>query len=260
MGRGRPKISTEERTGKIRYNIYGSKMIVEEYKNPHEVTIRFLETNEKATTQWRCFRDGIIRSKFDKTVYGIGYIGVGEYKAKIKGKITNQYKSWYALIQRCYDEKRHEKEPTYKECRVCDEWLNFQTFAKWYDENFYQIENEKMNLDKDILVKGNKLYSPETCVFVPQIINTLFIKCDARRGSLPIGVSYNKNNKKYMSQCSDGMEENKYIGYFDTIDEAFQRYKINKEKIIKNVAEKYKDNIPKKLYDAMMIYEVSIYD
>ena len=86
------------------------------------------------------------------------------------------------MLRRCYDEKLHKKYPTYIDCKVCEEWLNFQNFAKWYYNNYYEIENEKICLDKDILHKGNKIYSPDNCVFVPNNINVLFVKSDKSRG------------------------------------------------------------------------------
>lgn len=89
------------------------------------------------------------------------------------------------------------KMATYKDCSVCDEWLCYANFEKWYDDNYYEVNNEEMNLDKDILVKENKIYSPNTCIFVPQRINALFIKGKGRRGQFPMGVSYDKTRKNF---------------------------------------------------------------
>ena len=116
-----------------------------------------------------------------------------------------------------------------------------------------------MTLDKDILIKGNKIYSPNTCIFVPQSINTLFIKSDKSRGNLPIGVYYKKQNKKYIAQCKINNEK-KYLGSFDTSEEAFQAYKQFKEHYIKQIADEYIELIPQELYDAMYNYEVEYED
>ena len=164
------------------------------------------------------------------------------------------------MIERCYSDDIHNKRPTYKECTICNEWLYYSSFKKWYNENYYEIENEKICLDKDILYKGNKIYSPETCVFVPNDINTLFTKHDSKRGDYPIGVTYLNKNNKYRARCKYGKGESIYLGSFDTPEEAFYEYKEFKEKVIKNIAEKYKNKIPKKLYDAMYRYEVEITD
>ena len=116
-----------------------------------------------------------------------------------------------------------------------------------------------MCLDKDILVHGNKIYSPSTCIFVPQRINTLFVKKDMNRGDLPIGVHWDKSRNKYKSTWRDFNSKTK-SKRFNTIQEAFDCYKYNKEKIIKQVADEYKPYIPKELYEAMYRWEVDIDD
>lgn len=122
-----------------------------------------------------------------------------------------------------------------------------------------------MCLDKDILIKGNKIYSSDNCVFVPKSINNLFTKKDVNRGNYPIGVSWHKKSEKYQAQCNIfDTEDNKYaykhLGCYNTPKEAFQVYKETKEENIKQVVNYYKDRIPKKLYDAMMGYKVEITD
>ena len=116
---------------------------------------------------------------------------------------------------------------------------------------------------KDILIKGNKVYSPDTCVFVPSFINKLFTKNQNVRGELPVGVCFNKANKKYQANLSvfkDGKKTKKHLGCFNTVNEAFEVYKQAKEEYIKEVADNYKDKIPVKLYEAMYSYEVDIDD
>jgi hypothetical protein len=166
------------------------------------------------------------------------------------------------MLFRCYDKIGRKQNPTYNDVTVCDEWLCFQVFAKWYDDNYYLIDNERMEIDKDILIKGNRVYSPKTCCIVPHNINLLFIKNDKLRGDLPIGVNYHKNENKYIAQCHT--LKNKYnttLGRFKTPEEAFYLgYKPFKESYIKEVAENYKDKIPKELYDAMYRYKVEITD
>lgn len=147
------------------------------------------------------FKKGNIKCPYERRYYGIGYLGEGKYDINENGKHTKCYNTWHDMFRRCYDEKCHEKRPTYKDCEVDEEWHNFQNFAKWYYENYYEIEGEKMQLDKDILHKGNKIYSPETCIFVPQTINLLFTKSDKTRGNNPMGV-FDCENGKYRADCS----------------------------------------------------------
>ena len=132
------------------------------------------------------FKNNIMKRRMEnmnnKLIYGVGICNKGKYNASINRKHTKCYTVWFAMLQRCYSDKYHEKHPTYIDCQVYKDWLYFQSFAKWYHENYYEIIGQKMALDKDILCKGNKIYSPETCIFVPQSINLLFTKTDAKRG------------------------------------------------------------------------------
>ena len=168
------------------------------------------------------------------------------------------------MLRRCYNKKSHKKHPTYVDCKVCEEWLNFQNFAKWYENNYYEVEGERMELDKDILVKGNKVYSPDTCIFVPKTINGLFVKSDKSRGESVIGTTSRKN-EKYQVKCNiinpeTGKSKNEYLGLYDTQQKGFEVYRYYKERNIKQVADYYKSLIPQKLYDALYKYEVEITD
>ena len=167
------------------------------------------------------------------------------------------------MLQRCYYPKFHEKESTYIECSVNKEWHNFQNFGIWYDENYYEIEGERTELDKDILYKGNKIYSPETCIFVPHAINSLFIKRQNVRGESVIGTT--PKNDKYQVNCyllnpKTGKSKQEYLGIYDTQEKGFEVYKHYKEKNIKEVADYFKGQIPQILYNALYNYEVEIYD
>jgi hypothetical protein len=153
--------------------------------------------------------------------------------------------------------------PTYKGCTVDESWHNFQNFAAWYDKNFYEIDGERMELEKDILIKGNKVYSPETCVFAPHSINSLFVKGNSIRGEFPIGVYRHTQTNKYIAQCKislNGVKKTINLGIYETPERAFIAYKSYKENLIKQKAENYKDKIPSKLYEAMINYKVEITD
>jgi hypothetical protein len=251
-----------KRLGEINYNKYGSKMTIVDYISATNIIVQF-DNGFKIKTAYKCFQKGEVTNLYDKTVYEVGYLGEGNYKTKVNGVQEIKYKIWKGILQRCYNKKRKSELPTYKDCVVCDEWLNYQNFAKWYDDNYYKIEGQRMELDKDILYKGNKIYSPETCVFAPKYINTLFIKHNATRGKYPLGVNYHKDTKRYEASCST-LKNNKikevFLGYHDTSEKAFEAYKTFKEKYIKEVADEYKNKIPQKLYDAMYNWKVEITD
>ena len=240
-------------------------MIITRYKNTKDLDVYFPEFNWTFNnTNYKDFKNGNIKCPYEKRVYGVACIGEGNYKSRDENhKKTKCYITWHTMLERCYNLKTQEKHPSYKNCKVCDEWLNFQNFARWYYENYYEIENERMCLDKDILVKGNKIYSPDTCIFVTNRINVLFTKNNKNRGEYPLGVSYNKGMNKFATQMckiSNGKKIYINLGYYSTPEDAFMTYKTAKEKYIKEVAEEYKDKIPNNLYEAMYNYEVEIDD
>lgn len=252
------RYNSTNRVGETRLNNNGNLMKIVEYISSNNITVMF-NTGEIKNTTYRNFAIGQVKSYFDRTVYKKGFIGIGSYKSKINNVRTIQYEYWKSMLKRCYDENYINKYKTYNNCKVCDEWLNFQNFAKWFDKNYYEIESEKMCLDKDILHKGNKIYSPNSCVFVPNRINLLFTKRQNKRGRYPIGVAFDKTKSKFKSYCHtfDGL---KNLGYYDTELKAFNVYKQFKENYIKQVADEYKDKIPQKLYNAMYKWEVNIND
>lgn len=202
-----------------------------------------------------------MENQVERTNYKVGYLGTGEYKSRENGKKTREYETWRKMLTRCYSDIYKKSRSTYNECSVCDEWLNFQNFAEWYGKNYYEIPGQRTELDKDILQKHNKVYSPTRCVFVPQRINALFISRKNDRGPYAIGVIKVTNRKNlFMARCSDGTGTQKTVGYFKTELETFIAYKEFKERIIRKTAEEFRDRIPEKLYNALMKYEVDIND
>lgn len=186
-------------------------------------------------------------------VYGVGINDVPKSSTSLLSA-----KEWYRMLMRCYSRKPRHNSYAYKDCLVCKEWLTFSNFKQWFDENHIA----GYALDKDILVKNNKVYSPDTCCFVPTRINSLMIAANRRRGIYPIGVS-SVPNGKYIARIQKGDRSKQiHIGTFDTVEEAFNAYKEAKEAYIKEVAQEYydKDKITKKVYDALMRYEVETTD
>lgn len=252
--------------GKTNFNNFGSYMVVIKDYNRDNINVYFPRYNWIAYGNTRGnFKIGQIKCPYEPRVLNIGYIGDGEYKTLDENGKTQCYKVWYSMLLRCYNKDFQNKNPTYIGCTVCEEWLNFQNFAKWYYNNIYNVNNECMHLDKDILCKGNKVYSPKTCVFVPQRINKLFTKRQNKRGNYPIGVNYHKRDDVLEVSC-DIYKNNKtikvYLGRFDPneIDKAFDVYKQFKENYIKQIANEYKDIIPNKLYQALYSYQIEIND
>ena len=251
-----------EKLGQTVMQNCGEICFIVEYVNSGDITVQFKATGELVKTEYGNFVKGNVKSHFTATVFGVGITGLEPTRDE-NGEQLDSYICWCNMLKRCYSAKFQEKYPTYIGCRVCDDWLYYPNFKNWYDENYYEINNKKSELDKDVLIKGNKIYSPDTCVFVPQFINKLFTKSQKRRGELPIGVSYYKASKKYRASLSVFKNEKKtfkHLGYFDTVNEAFEVYRRAKEDNIKEIADNYKDEIPAKLYKAMYAYEVEIND
>ena len=169
---------------------------------------------------------------------------------------TNAYTHWRNMLARCFDKEYMVCRPTYSDCTVCQEWLLFSNFKKWFD----QFNYENYHLDKDILIKGNKHYSPDTCCLVPQEINTLLTRRQGSRGQHPIGVCYIKRSGKYSATIHK--MRNVHLGLFDTPEEAFQAYKSAKEHYVKERATKYfqEGKITHRVYQALMEYQVEITD
>lgn len=253
-----------DRIGEKNINNFESEMVIVGYRKNNDIDVYFPQYDWTAKNKtYRNFKKGEIKCPYERRYYGAGYLGEGKYKVSENKKLIKCYDTWHSMLQRCYDEKFHKKRPTYKDCEVCDEWLCFQNFAKWYYENYYEVGNEKMCLDKDILIKHNKVYSPETCIFVPQTINLLFVKCDRSRGESVIGTSPFQG--KYVVRCylinpKTGESKQEYLGVYGTQEKGFEVYKYYKEKSIKQVADYFKDEIPVKLYGALYNYEVEITD
>ena len=208
-------------------------------------------------------KKGNIKCPYEKRYFDVGYLGEGKYKVKENGKVTDEYKIWHCMLERCYNPKCHEKYPTYKGCLVEDYLLNFQHMAEWINDNYYEVPGEVMCLDKDILNKGNKIYSRDTCIFVPQRINLLFTKRGNDRGKYPLGVRLTRSGN-FETQCSNGYGKRTQLGTYKTKEEAFQAYKQYKEKLIKKVIDSYEGIIPEPYYSrlktAIYNYEVEITD
>ena len=253
-----------DRTGEERVNNFGSKMIIKRYRTNKDIDFYFPKYNWTAKhVIYKNFKNGQIKCPYERRYFNVGYLGEGKYMVSENGKLKQEYKIWYDMLRRCYDPKLHERYTTYKNCTVEEYLLNFQRMGEWIENNYYEVPGEKMCLDKDILCKGNKVYSRDTCIFVPQRINTLFTKSDKSRGKNPIGIYLNSLGS-YVAHCCDGYGKQIPLGIYSTKEAAFQVYKQYKEKVIKEVIDSYEGRIPEphysRLREAMYNYKVEIDD
>lgn len=225
-----------------------------EYFNSENITIKLNDNTIIKNITYHNLKKGKVKNKNYKSFYGKGFIGFGNYST---GLYEKAFSLWMLVLRRCYDKDFHAKQKSYSDKQVCEEWCNFQNFAKWYEENWKPWMDKTWQLDKDILVKGNKFYSPETCCFVPQEINSL-LYVDYRNRKLPVGVTLSPNG----NFCASLSKDNKSfrIGTYKTIMEASEAYKIAKEHYIKEKADKWKDKIDHKVHQALYNYQIKITD
>ena len=188
-------------------------------------------------------------------VFGVG-INNREIPTSIDGKLKKEYNLWRNMLQRCYSKPYLEKHPTYVGCSVSDTFLYYHLFHAWCQTQV-GFGKEGYQLDKDLLIKGNKLYSEHTCVFIPSVLNSILITAAAGRGLLPIGVT--KHGKGFRAMCNI-YGKDKSLGTFDTPELAFEVYKNFKEAHIKTQAELYKNEIDEIAYQAFINYKVEIED
>jgi hypothetical protein len=148
------------------------------------------------------------------------------------------YKRWYHMLIRCYSKKYQEKMPTYIGCTVCEEWKAFSNFKEWMKRQDWQGKH----LDKDIIVKGNKIYSPETCAFVEPATNTFTTDGSAARGGQPIGVSLHKRCKSYDAHCRDPfLKKLVHLGCFSNPIAAHEACRKKKHELACRLAENETD-------------------
>ena len=186
-----------------------------------------------------------------KPVFGVG-VNDALYMVcpTINGKkiMCCYYRKWVSMLERCYDSKLHLKRPTYIGCSVCSEWLIFTNFKRWMINQDWIGKD----LDKDIKVKGNKIYSPDTCLFVLREINSLLNDCGSRRGIHPKGVSFHKQHKKFVAQI-DIKGKIKHLGYYDTPKLAEISYILSKNEDIIRQGRLLKNNYIKRYLNQHII-------
>lgn len=244
------KNKIERDKSQIIYNTYGTPMKIVETIDVNFVLVEFLDQfHYQMPARYFNFTRGTVLNPYDRTICGVGYIGDGKYKGNVKNTPyqRNRYNTWVDMIRRCYDETIRYKNLAYQDCFVADIWHCYNNFAEWYDENYYDLGNERMHIDKDILFKNNRFYNPETCIIVPQRINMMFMtKARTKDLDLPQGIHRTDTNKFMAMYASNS------IGTYESLEDAIKSYNKAKYKAICKVAEEYKNKIPPRLYDALI--------
>lgn len=163
-----------------------------------------------------------------KKVFGVG---INDYDGRvfIDNKKIKSYQIWQGILGRCYDKKHQRRQPTYMDATVCDEWLLFSNFKKWFDENYPdELARElgiKFDLDKDLLSDKAKIYSPDTCVFLPYNVNRFLSNRYSSNTSGYIGVCWHKRDNRWDARINDfNTNQQKHLGYFTNIEDAKDAY------------------------------------
>ena len=232
------------------------------YNDRANVEIQFLKTGFEMVARLNHIRNGKVKDPYSPSVYGIGVVGT-KYPSRVNGVNTKECALWYSMLERCYSDGFKNKRPTYEGCGVSDKFKSYEYFYEWCNEQI-GFDNDgngnPFQLDKDLLVKGNKVYSESTCVFIPREINQLLIKRTASRGEHLIGVYWSKTANAFVARVSRNKGCSEHLGLFNTEIEAFNAYKTAKETFVKEQANKWKGKIDDRAYEALMNYTVEITD
>ena len=228
------------------------------YNDRANVEIQFLNTGYEMVARLSNIRNGNVKDPYLPSVCGVGILGT-KYPSKVNGRNIKEYGLWQNMLVRCYSDNSKKKRPTYEGCEVSDKFKSYEYFYEWcHSQIGFGVEG--FELDKDLLIKGNKVYSETTCVFLPSEINSLLTKRTASRGEYLIGVCWHKRDKVFMATVSKNKGKQEHLGYFKTEIEAFNAYKQAKEVFIKEQANVWKDKIDGRAYEALMNYTVDIND
>lgn len=216
------------------------------YTNSRNVEVEFIDTGTRMTAQLGAVREGKIKDYMYPSVYGVACLG-----AKIlEPEDRYIYRHWVGIIERIH-RPGTESYRKYKDCSVAEQWLNFQNYMQWFKE----APNQKgWQLDKDLLVLGNRQYGPETCAFVPPSVNQ-FLVHHPKESDLPVGVCFHINKGSYMGSIRVN-GKSVHLGVGDCPEDLFLLYKSRKEQEAKNLAEQYKDSLDPRAYESLNNYTV----
>ena len=251
-------ISYKDCVGKVCKSKLSGDFKILKYNDKTNVVIQFLKTGFETSANLQHIRNGKVKDPCAPSVYGVGVVGT-KYQPTINGVNTKEYALWHSMLRRCYSDTYKKKYPTYEGCKVSNKFKNYEYFHEWCN-NQIGFSNDGWQLDKDLLTKGNKVYSEDSCIFIPQDINLLLTKCTASRGEHLIGVCWCKQGKAFKARVRRNKGKREHLGYFNTELEAFNAYKTAKESFVKEQANKWKSQIDIRAYNALMNYEVSIDD
>ena len=250
-------VSYKDCVGKVCKSLNSGDFKILKYNDTTNVEIRFINTSFETVARLGHIRNGKVKDPYSPSVYGVGITGT-KYPITIDGVKTKEYGLWKDMLTRCYSDTYQKKQPTYEGCKVSENFKSYEYFYEWCNSQV-GFDVKGFDLDKDLLIKGNKVYSENTCIFIPREINTLLVKRKASRGKYLIGVYWSKTANAFVAHVKS-KGKSKHLGYFTTEIEAFNTYKTAKEAFVKEQANKWKGKIDVRAYNALMSYTVEITD
>ena len=221
-------VSYKDCVGKVFKSLNSGDFKILKYDDKKNVEVQFVTTGYRKVAEMKEVKTGSIKDLYSPSVYGVGVVGA-KYSTRVNGVLTKEYALWQSMLKRCYSDNSKKKHPTYIDCEVSDNFKSYEYFYEWCHKQV-GFGNDGFELDKDLLIKGNKVYSENTCVFIPAEVNTLLVKRAASRGKHLIGVCWHN------------------------------AYKEAKESFVKEQANKWKGKIDDRAYNALMNYQVEIDD
>ena len=251
-------VSYNDCVGKVFKSKSSGDFKVVKYSDSGHVEIQFLNTGYETVVQLGHIKSGGVKDRYSPSVYGVGITGT-KHPTYEGGVQTKEYVLWNGMLERCYSTIFKKKCPTYEGCEVSDNFKSYEYFYEWCN-NQIGFGNEGWQLDKDLLIKGNKVYSEDSCIFIPSEINLVLVKSDKKRGKHLIGVSWHERDKVFVARVNKNKGRSEWLGTFKTEIEAFKAYKQAKESFVKEQANKWKSQIDDRAYNALMNYTVNIKD
>ena len=251
-------VSYKDCVGKVCKSLNSGNFKILKCDGAKDVEIRFSKTGYETTVHLGSIRNGNVKDPYLPSVFDVGIVGA-KYPSTINGVRTKEYVLWKSMLTRCYSTIHKKKNPTYTGCEVSDNFKSYEYFYEWCQDQI-GFTNKGWHLDKDLLIKGNKIYSESTCIFIPSEINSVLTKCTASRGKYLIGVCWHNTNKAFVARVNKNKGKQEWLGVFNTEIEAFNAYKVAKESFIKEQANKWKGQIDDRAYNALMNYTVEITD
>jgi len=224
-------------------------MTIVKYIDPKHIEVKF-DSGYITETSYAHFVEGSVKDLLEPTVCGVGYVGGKKYS---RSKDSRAYSSWMHMIWRCYGDNGQDL--SYKDCVVCEEWKNFQVYAQWFYDNYYEVPGCLMSVDKDLISQNSRTYSPSTCCILPDCINSMIITQPRKqKQSQYYGVLYYSNKRSPYGVNYYTKEGYKRKKMFRTEHDAYDFFVVEIENRIKAKAQEIKQYLPTKIFEAIMAF------